>query len=64
MKDRKYFIDIILEKEKQHNKNMRSSYSERLSKLPRGTLVIRELKGRAYIIEDIDIFIAARKEYV
>jgi len=48
MKERKYFIDVVLEKEKQRNENMRSVYEKRISDLPRGSLVIRELNGRKY----------------
>ena len=48
MKDKKHFIDAVLEKEKQRNKNMRLSYERRILDLPRGSLVIRELNGRKY----------------
>ena len=48
MKDKKYFIDTVLEKEKRRNENMRMAYAARLSDLPRGSLVIRELNGRKY----------------
>ena len=48
MKEKKYFIDAILEKEKQRNKNMRLAYEKRIMDLPRGSLVIRELNGRKY----------------
>ncbi len=48
MKEKKYFIDAVLEKEKQRNENMRIVYEKRILDLPRGSLVIRELKGRKY----------------
>ena len=48
MKEQKYFIDTVLEKEKQRNASMRAFYETRLSELPRGSLVIRELNGRKY----------------
>ncbi len=48
MKEKKYFIDAILEKEKQRNENMRLAYEKRIMDLPRGSLVIRELNGRKY----------------
>lgn len=48
MKEKKYFINAILEKEKQRNKNMRLAYEKRIMDLPRGSLVIRELNGRRY----------------
>lgn len=48
MKEKKYFIDVILEKEKQRNKNMRLAYEKRIMALPRGSLVVRKLNGRAY----------------
>lgn len=48
MKEKKYFIDTILEKEKQRNENMRLAYEKRILDLPRGSLVIRELNGRKY----------------
>ena len=48
MKEKKYFIDAVLEKEKQRNENMRLAYEKRIMDLPRGSLVIRELNGRKY----------------
>ena len=48
MKEKKYFIDAVLEKEKQRNENMRLAYEKRISGLPRGSLVIKELNGRKY----------------
>ena len=48
MKEKKYFIDTVLEKEKQRNENMRLAYEKRILDLPRGSLVIRELNGRKY----------------
>ncbi len=48
MKEKKHFIDVVLEKEKQRNENMRSTYENRILDLPRGSLVIRELNGRRY----------------
>ena len=48
MRDKKHFIDAVLEKEKQRNENMRSAYEKRILDLPRGSLVIRDLNGRKY----------------
>lgn len=48
MREKKHFIDAILEKEKQRNENMRLAYKKRIMDLPRGSLVIRELNGRKY----------------
>lgn len=48
MKEKKYFIDILLEREKQRNENMILAYEKRIMDLPRGSLVIRELNGRKY----------------
>ena len=48
MKEKKYFIDVVLEKEKQRNANMRLAYEKRILELPKGSLVIRELGGRKY----------------
>lgn len=48
MKEKKYFIDVILEREKQRNEKMRLAYEKRIMDLPRGSLVIRELNGRKY----------------
>ncbi len=48
MKEKKYFIDAVLEKEKQRNENMRLAYEKRILSLPKGSLVIRELNGRKY----------------
>lgn len=48
MKEKRYFIDAVLEKEKQRNENMRSAYEKRMMELPRGSLVIRELNGKKY----------------
>ena len=48
MKEKKHFIDAVLEKEMQRNENMRSVYEKRLLDLPRGSLVIREFNGRKY----------------
>ena len=48
MKEKKYFIDTVLEKEKQRNEKMRLAYEKRIIELPRGSLVIRELNGRKY----------------
>lgn len=48
MKEKKYFIDAILEKEKQRNEKMRLAYEKRIMELPRGSLMIRELNGRKY----------------
>lgn len=48
MKVNKHFIDAVLEKERQRNEKMRSAYEKRVSDIPRGSLVIRELNGRKY----------------
>ena len=48
MRDKKHFIDAVLEKEKQRNENMCSAYEKRILDLPRGSLVIRDLIGRKY----------------
>ena len=42
MKEKKYFIDAVLEKEKQRNENMRLAYEKRILELPKGSLVVRE----------------------
>lgn len=48
MEEKKFFIDIIIEKEKKRNASMRLAYEKRLSDLPRGSLLIRELNGKKY----------------
>lgn len=48
MKEKKQFIDVILERERQRNENMRLAYEKRIMNLPRGSLVIRDLNGRKY----------------
>ena len=48
MKEKKYFIDVVLEKEKQRNENMRLAYEKRILQLPKGSLIVREMKGRKY----------------
>ena len=48
MKEKKHFIDAVLEQEKQRNENMRLSYEKRILELPRGSLIVRELNGRKY----------------
>ncbi len=48
MEHKKYYIDAVLEKEKQRNQNMRTSYEKKLLTLPKGTLAIREINGRRY----------------
>ena len=48
MKEKKYFIDVVLEKEKKRNEYMRLEYEKRILELPKGSLVIRELKGKKY----------------
>lgn len=48
MNEKKYFIDVVLEKEKHRNKIMQSAYKKRILDLPRGSLIIRELNGRKY----------------
>ena len=48
MESKKYFIDVVLEREKQRNENMRIMYEQRITELPRGSLLIRELNGKQY----------------
>lgn len=48
MQEKKYYIDAVLEKEKQRNINMRLAYEKRILNLPRGSLMIRELNGNKY----------------
>lgn len=48
MEKKKYYIDVVLEKEKQRNERMLLAYEERILKLPRGSLVIRKLNGKEY----------------
>ena len=48
MKEKKYFIDAVLEKEKQRNEKMRSAYEKRVLELSRGSLLIRELNGKKF----------------
>lgn len=48
MEKKSYYIDIILEKEKQRNEKMQLAYSKRLSELPKGSLVIRKINGKEY----------------
>lgn len=50
MKDneKKYYINLVLEKEKKRNENMRLAYEKRLLELPKGSLFIRNLKGKEY----------------
>lgn len=45
---KKYYISIILEKEKKRNENMLLAYEKRLLKFPRGSLFIRNLNGKKY----------------
>ena len=48
MESRQYLIDAVIEKEKCRIEKIRSECEERLSEFPRGSLVIREAKGRKY----------------
>lgn len=48
MEKKKYYIDIVLEKEKKRNESMLQAYMKRLSKLPKGSLVIRKINGNEY----------------
>lgn len=48
MKEKKYFIDVVLEKEKRRNENMRLAYEKRILELPKGSLFVRELNGKKY----------------
>lgn len=48
MKNTKYYIDIIIEKEKQRNINMINAYKKRIVDLPKGSLFIREINEKKY----------------
>lgn len=48
MPTEKYVIDNIIEKEKIRNREMRMAYAQRILTYPKGTLTIRESKGRKY----------------
>jgi len=48
MIEEKQFIDSIILKEKRRNENMLLRYMQRISSLPRGSLIIRHLNGRDY----------------
>ena len=48
MREKKHYIDVVLEKERQRNEKMRLAYQQRVLELPRGSLTIRELNGRKY----------------
>lgn len=48
MPTEKFVIDNIIEKGKIRNREMRAAYEQRLRGFPRGSLTIRESKGRKY----------------
>ena len=48
MTTEKFVIDNIIEKEKIRNREMRMAYAQRILAYPKGTLTIRESKGRKY----------------
>ena len=48
MRKKNYYIDIVLEKEKKRNESMLQAYTKRLSELPKGSLLIRKIKGNEY----------------
>ena len=48
MEAKRFFIHTVLEKEKQRNRYMRAEYERRVSELPRGSLIVRELNGKKY----------------
>ena len=48
MREKKHYIDVVLERERLRNEKMRLSYQQRILELPRGSLSIRELNGRKY----------------
>ena len=48
MTTEKFVIDSIIEKEKNRNREMRQACQQRLLEFPRGSLTIRESKGRKY----------------
>ena len=48
MKENRYYIDVILEKEKIRNVKMQLSYKKRIEDLPKGGLVIRNINGKEY----------------
>ena len=48
MKEKRHFIDAVLEKEKKRNEAMGLAYEKRISELPCGSLVTREINGRKY----------------
>ena len=48
MENKKYYIDIVLEKEKKRNEAMLSEYKKRLSELPKGSLFVRKINGSEY----------------
>ena len=48
MKEKKYFIDAVIQKEKERNQRMLIEYKNRLSNLPKGSLLVRELNGKQY----------------
>ena len=48
MREQKYYIDVVLQKERERNEKMQLEYKNKLSKLPKGTLVIRNINGKEY----------------
>ena len=48
MKDKKYYIDIVIQKERERNEKMQFEYKRRLALLPKGVLVGRKINGKEY----------------
>ena len=48
MKEEKYYIDIVLKKERERNERMQSEYKQRVSLLPKGVLVVRKINDKEY----------------
>lgn len=48
MEKEKFYIDVILEKEKKRNEYMQEVYMNALLQLPKGSLFIKRINGREY----------------
>lgn len=48
MEKEKFYIDVILEKEKKRNEYMQEVYMNALLQLPKGSLFIKKINGREY----------------
>lgn len=48
MEKKNYYVDLVLKKEKKRNESMLQAYMNRLSELPKGSLVIRRINGKEY----------------